>query len=346
MHNLEMKERYIATLVGCGYGDTLGMAVEGWKKSQIQKYTGGITRPIAPVLLKDNDGNLIREDEFGKLGYYTSDLSQGDITDDTILTIAIAESIAEKQGLDLHDISKKQLKEYLVRLQPNGHVLGGFGRTTKDAFENLRKGISPLESGVYPGLGNGPPMKISPLGLYMHATGRGSQTIDMARFIGKSTHMDERAIVSGIVQTDMIYSLLKENISRENFLAYARLSCILYEKQNPADYPKEEKGNLLEKINWIIDNRNILDVEAKNYLGNSALCIESYPFALFMFQKYWDNPLQGLLETVNWGGDCDTTGAIYGALAGAKNGLIFPKEWKLNEKERLTKLAEKIYELR
>jgi len=55
--------------------------------------------------------------------------------------------------------------------------------------------------------------------------------------------------------------------------------------------------------------------------------MESYPFAIFMLQKYWENPLEGLIETVNFGGDCDTTGAIYGALSGAKNGLCFPDEW-------------------
>ena len=31
-----MKERYIATLVGCALGDILGMPVEGWKREQIK----------------------------------------------------------------------------------------------------------------------------------------------------------------------------------------------------------------------------------------------------------------------------------------------------------------------
>jgi ADP-ribosylglycohydrolase len=341
-----IKERYIAGFLGCGYGDTLGMAVEGWKKQQIEKYLGRITEPIAPVLLKDAEGNLIKEDEFGKLGYYTRDLSKGDVTDDTILTMAIADSIIENKFLYLGDICKKQVAEYLLRLQPNGHVVGGFGRTTTDAFENLRKGVSPLESGVYPGLGNGPCMKIFPVGLYMHATNNYNEGIRIARVIGKATHLDERAIASGVVQADLIFELLRRNPSREQFLDYATLSCALNEKQNPENYPKSEKGNLYSRISWIKNNKDASPEEAKKILGNSALAFESYPFALFMFQKYFDNPLEGLLETVNYGGDCDTTGAIYGALAGAKSGLFFPENWQLNEKQRLVTLGEAIFNLR
>ncbi len=340
-----MENRYIATLLGCGYGDTLGMSVEGWKQAQIEKYLGKVISPIAPVLLKDKEGNLIKEDEYGKLGYYTRDLSLGDVTDDTILTIAIAESIVEKGMLDLGDISKKQLQAYVDRIQPDGHVFGGFGKTTKDAFENLRKGVSPLESGVYPGLGNGPPMKMSPIGLYMHKTGEYLEGIKMAGLIGRATHNDERAIVSGVVQASAICNLLDSDLSRGGFLGTVLACCYLQEKQNPAGFPKSEKGNLLSKLEWIIANRDISDSLAKKNLGNSALCIESYPFALFMFQKYWDNPIKGLIETVNAGGDCDTTGAIYGALAGAKNGLIFPDNWQLNEKDKLITLGKAIYQI-
>lgn len=341
-----MENRYMATLLGCGYGDTLGMSVEGWKQSQIEKYLGKITSPIAPVIIKDSKGDILREDEYGKLGYYTSDLSKGEFTDDTILTIAIAESITEKGILDLEDMSKKQLNEYLKRLQPDGKVRGGFGRTTTEAFENLRKNISPLESGVYPGLGNGPPMKMSPIGLYMHKTGEYLEGIKMAGLIGKATHKDERAIASGVVQASAICYLLDSDLSRGGFLGTVLACCYLQEKQNPAGFPKEEKGTLLSKIEWIIANRDSADSLAKKTLGNSALCIESYPFALFMFQKYWDNPIEGLIETVNSGGDCDTTGAIYGALAGAKNGMIFPEDWQLNEKERLISLGKSLYNLR
>lgn len=67
-----------------------------------------------------------------------------------------------------------------------------------------------------------------------------------------------------------------------------------------------------------------------------------------MFQKYWNNPIEGLIETVNFGGDCDTTGAIYGSLCGAKNGMIFPAKWiePLKDFEKIKKIADRIFELK
>ena len=53
--------------------------------------------------------------------------------------------------------------------------------------------------------------------------------------------------------------------------------------------------------------------------------------------------------TVNLGDDADTTGAIYGQLAGAyygENGI--PEEWKtkLAQRDLIEKFAERLYELK
>lgn len=186
-----IQEKYQATLVGCGIGDALGMPVEGWKREQIQKYTGRITEFISPVIAKDGKGELIKEDEYGKIKYYNRDLEKGEYTDDTILTMAIAESIAEKRCLDIDDITKRQVEAFQLRIQKNGHVRGGFGKTTRGAFEKIIKGTNPYESGISPGLGNGVAMKISPLALYMHATGNYGEGIKMARVIGVNSFRRE-----------------------------------------------------------------------------------------------------------------------------------------------------------
>jgi ADP-ribosylglycohydrolase len=337
-----MIDKYIATCVGSGYGDTLGMSIEGWKQSQIVKHVGRITEPIAPVILRDANGVELTGDEFGKLKYYTRDLKAGDITDDNILAIAIAESIIANEKLNLDDMMKRQVDEYKKRILPNGHVFGGFGKSTIDAFENYIKGITASECGVFPGLGTGPCMKIYPVGLYMHATGNVEEGKEMTRVIGLSTHQDERAIACGIVQANAVYKLL-EGTSREEFIEEMVSCCNKHEKPNMPGFPKYEKGTLLERLKWISQNKDVEPSEAKRILGCSSLAIEAYPFTLFMFQKYWDNPVEGLIETVNFGGDCDTTGAMYGALAGANNGMVFPKNWKLNDKDKLQDLAESIY---
>ena len=339
-------ENYFATLLGCAIGDSLGMSVEGWKKEQIKKYVGKITSPIEPVVVKEN-GIQIKYDEFGKIKDYTTDLKKGEFTDDTILTLAIAESISERRSLDLEDIARKQLQAYKSQPVVNGKILGGFGYTTEMGFKNLEKGISPLSSGVIGAPGNAPAMKISPVGLYMDATLKYSLGLEVAELIGKTTHLDPRSVASGVVQPHAVYSLL-QGISRKNFVDSLYKVCLKHEKPVNEKFKFHQAGSLASRLEWIKDNMNTDPETAFNKLGNSSSSYQSYPFAIFMFQKFWNKPIEGLIETINYGGDCDTTGAIYGALAGANNGLIFPKEWTevIKQKPRIENLAKNLYKLK
>lgn len=341
----EMKEKYQATLIGCAIGDSLGMPVEGWYREQIKKYIGKINNLINPVIVKDNDGNVIKEDEFGKIGYWTGSFKKGEYTDDTILTLALAESLIQQKKLDLEDVAKKQLEAYILNKNQ------GFGKTTINALENIAKGISPTESGLLIGPGNAPPMKMAPLGIYMHATKKIEESLNFAEDVGKITHLDPRSVVAGVIQSYAIYNLL-EGIEKNKFLDSCFEICKQKEKPLTSEHLWINAGDLTSKIKWIKDNYNASSEEAFQYFGKtpkeklpkiSSPVYKSYPFALWMFQKYWDNPLDGLIETVNFGGDCDTTGAIYGALAGSKNGLqIFPKEWLyiLQNKEKILQMGE------
>ncbi len=350
---MKTKEKYIATLIGCGIGDCLGMPVEAWSKKHIQKYVpeGRVTCPIAPLIPKDDKGNIIKKDEHGELKYYTRDLCLGEYTDDTILTIAMAKSIIQNKTLDLEDLCKKQVQAYKKCKQEDGHIRGGFGGTTKKAFENILKGSSVYSSGITPGLGNGPIMKISPIGIYMHATGKYNLGITVSEQVAKATHKDKRAIAGGIVQAHAVYTLLQKNdnnLSKQKFLNSLLQCCEKNELPLSPEDKLYERGSLLSKLRWISQNKKTSSDNAFYKLGNSALAFESYPFALFMFQKYWNKPLDGLIETINYGGDCDTTGAIYGALAGAKHGNIFPKQWikTLKDSEKIKKLGEQLYKLK
>ncbi len=342
-----MKKRFAATLLGCALGDTLGMAVEGWKKEQIEKYVGRVTEPIAPVLVKDEKGNLVKNDGFGRLKYYGRDLEKGDYTDDTIFTLAIAESIAEKKTLDLEDIAQRQLKEYMARVKEDGSPPAGFGRTTVMGMANLQKGILPINSGVIGGPGNAPAMKMSPLGLYMYATKKYVQGLGFAELIGKITHLDPRSVASGIVQAYATYALLQD-IPKDDFVNSINKLCAEYERPLNENFMIHSEGSLASRLDWIARNKDAAVEDAFCRLKNSSKVYESYPFTLFMFQKYWDSPIEGLIDTVNYGGDCDTTGAIYGALCGAKNGMIFPEDWVevIKDNEQIKNTAEKIWRLK
>ena len=320
------KDKSIGTIIGCGVGDSLGMPVEGWKPEQIKKYAGRIVGPVDPVIVKDKSGNILEADEFGKIKCWNKNLKKGDVTDDTILTLALLGSLGICAGsgkLDMGTVAKGQIKAY-----ESNHVQS-FGKTTKEAFANLQKGISPEHSGVIGGPGNAPPMKMAPLGMYMDAKNAYEEGLLFAEKVGLMTHLDPRSVAAGVMQAHAVYSLL-QGTNKEKFLSSLVDVCRRFEKPLEDKFTFSKSGTLLERMRWIIENKDGAVESAYQHLGNTSSVYRSYPFTLFMFQKYWDQPLEGLLETINYGGDCDTTGAMFGALAGAKHGNIFPKHW-LNE---------------
>lgn len=341
-----MKNRYRAVLIGCALGDTLGMSVEGWKREQIIKYLpNGITHPIDSVVITDASGKEITEDEYGKLKSWTKGLKAGDWTDDTIFTMDIAESIAELGKIDIEDIKQRHVKSYDFYEKPNSgsHAFGG---TTRKAIELIKQGSSITLAGFFGWPGNAPAMKMHPVGMYMHASGLFDESLTASQEISSITHLDPRSIASGAVQTRAIYELLN-NSTREEFLSALEDTCNYFEYPLTALHKKAEKGTLLERIEWVFLNQDKSEEEAFIHLGASSDIFSSYPFSLFMFQKNWDDPIEGMLKTINYGGDCDTTGAIFGALAGARHGMIFPEEWLsvLRDKERIISIADKIYEI-
>jgi len=322
-------ERYSATLVGCAVGDALGMPVEGWPKARIKKHCGRITEMMDPVILKDEDGERLTEDEFGKIHNWTEVFSKGEYTDDTILTLAIAESIIERGLPDLHHLTRKQLDIFQEFEQ--GRSKCGFGGTTKSAFVNLLAGVSPTKSGVIGGPGTGPAMKMAPIGMWMaleEDINRHRAGLYFAKAIGKSTHLDPRSIVCGIIQAQAIWECLaEETYGRESFMKNLGGTCQSWEVPVTKEFTWYRKGDISDRLHWIWENSNASVEEAHEYLGSSSATYQAYPFVLFMFQKYWDDPIAGLEELVNCGGDCDTTGAMFGALAGARHGMVFPDKW-------------------
>ncbi|MBI2666268.1 ADP-ribosylglycohydrolase family protein [Candidatus Woesearchaeota archaeon] len=343
-------EHYQSVFLGCAIGDALGMPVEGMKPTQIQKYVGRITEFIDPVEVRNDKGALICIDEFGKLGYYNIKLFAGEYTDDTIRTIALAESLIHCKEINLEDIAQRQLAEYTKRLRKDGTVKGGFGGTTIAGFKNLQAGKSYQESGVIGGPGNAPGMMMHPLGLYMdtkQVTEGIEKILQAAIAIGKITHLDPRSLASGVVQAHAIYGILNGN-TREDFLSAAEAVCRRFEQPATQEFSLAEQGSLLERLEWTTSHQDVSTEEAHQHLGSGSKVYSSYPFALFMMQKYWDDPVEGLIATVNYGGDCDTTGAIFGALAGARHGLCWPKEWMetVQNGEYLKKLGSKMWEMK
>ena len=326
------EDKVIGVLIGCAVGDSLGMPVEGWPKARIQKHLGEITTMIDPVVLEEES------DEFGTIHNWTKDFKAGEVTDDTVFTLELAKSIIEDPSLNLDNIAQRHISVY--EKFKAGEYKGGFGGTTKKAIRNLQKGIRWDQSGISDGLGTGPCMKMAPVGIW----GAFHQNLEMsfiekAEKIGKMTHLNDQSYICGILQAVAIYRLLISEIKKNDFLETLKQISRIYERDS-------KEKILTKKFSWIKDNQDVEIDEAHEYLSSGFVATEAYPFTVWMFQKYWNAPINGLKQTVNCGGDCDTTGAMFGALAGAKYGNIFhnPYKWfqSLRNRREIVDIGKKL----
>ena len=119
------KDKVRGMFLGCAIGDSLGMCVEGWDADRIKETHGRIETYIDPKGHKYHDG-----------------MRAGSTTDDTQLTITVAEALIEADGVDLDVQAAHHVKAF------KKHT-GGWGRTTREAIEKLANGVHWKESGIF-----------------------------------------------------------------------------------------------------------------------------------------------------------------------------------------------------
>lgn len=325
-------QRYEAVLVGGHLGDSLGGPVETWSKAEIERHYGRIDDLIAATLYRSNEGTIIPGNQAA--GNWHAQQRPGEPSDDTILTLAVARSLVE-HGYDLDAIAREHIAVIERRRKPNGSIAGGFGKTTLHAIERLAAGVSPQESGVS-GIGNAPPMKMAPVGLYAHATKSYDTSLAFARAVGVMTHDHTPSIAAGVAQAHAIYELLNGS-ERHTFLDGIVRVAQAEEEQRKG----KNIESLSEHLSWVTEHPDADIEDALRTLHNDGRAICSYPFTIFMLQKHWDDPLTGLIATVNTGGDADTNASMYGALAAARHGRFWPDTWEkqLEEESQCVMLA-------
>ncbi len=331
----QLPERASQIILGAAVGDTLGMPIEGWTPELISKYLTGVDLPLSGpetqrIVRANPDFSLL---DFPDGKFLNRQMGKGEWTDDTALLLAVAQGLIDGNGFNLDAVAKAHVDLYksIQDIDPDGGW-GAYGKTTLMAMKRLAEGADPRQSGVDEkwAQGNGPALKTAPIGILAYKTGLYEEGLEFAYDVGAMTHKNPASIASGIVQAHAVYALLEGN-NKSNFLK----ECALVARAEEDD--REEGGEYLApKLEFIAENPEMSDEDAYNALGNRFRVTENYPFALFMFSKYWDSPVEGMLAAVRMGGDADSIGAIYGSLAGAR-GVKFPADWTdiLQDKEML-----------
>ncbi len=298
MSKTTTRDRFRGCLLGLAAGDALGTALE-FKRP-------GTFQPIH---------DMIGGGPFG--------LKPGQWTDDTSMALCLAASLIERGGFDAKDQMNRYLRWYRDGYLSSTGDCFDIGNTVASALSRFRNTEEPY-SGTTDEMsaGNGSLMRLAPVPMYF--AGDAAEAIDRSADSSRTTHGAKEAVDSCRYFAGLLVGALK-GVGKETLLA-------------PHYCPVEglwERSPLAERIACIgggsFKDRNPPAIKGTGYV------VQSMEAALWALHKSQDFR-EGALLAVNLGDDADTTGAIYGQIAGAHYGSeAIPAEWR----ERLT-MATKI----
>lgn len=305
---MQLIERYRGALLGLAAGDAVGTTLEF-------REPGSFT-PI-------ND--MVGGGPFG--------LAPGEWTDDTSMALCLAESLVECSGFDPAD----QLRRY-VRWYREGHLSSNgrcfdIGNTVASALRRFERTGEPYPGETSPqSAGNGSIMRLAPVPLaYAHDL---RLAIHYAALSSRTTHNTAAAVDACRYLGALIVRALR-GVDKATLLS-------------PAWPPTSELGEQTPLA------PEIAEVAAGSFkrreppeIVGSGYVVRSLEAALWAFWRS-ESFEQGCLLAANLGNDADTTGAVYGQLAGAYYGEgEIPQAWraKLAHHDLIVSLAERLYEL-
>lgn len=301
-------EHYRGALLGLAVGDALGTTLEFKPPGSFEPIT-----------------DMVGGGPFG--------LEPGQWTDDTSMALCLADSLIERQGFDPRD----QMERY-VRWYHDGYLSStgecfDIGNTTYMSLRQFERSGDPYAGPQDPNTaGNGSLMRLAPVPLAyandpqqaLLRAGESSQTTHGAR-----TCVDACRYFAGLI-VGIVNGEGKERVLEPH---YSPVDGMWEQQPLTPDVAAVAAGSFHDKAPP--------EIRGTGYV---VACLEA---ALWAFAST-DSFAAGALEAVNLGDDADTTGAVYGQIAGAYYGAAaIPAAWrnKLAKLETIERMAHQLFEL-
>jgi ADP-ribosylglycohydrolase len=307
------EDRYIGCILGEAIGDALGMPfAEGPKHHSEPLITEFLpSRGVAPFVVP-----------VAELGRSESEppLAAGQWTDDTQLTLALAQTLIDEQGLFVPEAWAHKLVQWL-NAAPRGAGLSSL----QAAFE-LRTGDLNWDEAADPdGGGVGAATRVAPVALWAPQDPERRNRVAVMQAQVTHGHPDAQAAALGIAEA----------------VALALTSGPLTVAQAPADFA----GMVVDAVEGFdprfaemarcfgLAQRLLADdidpASAIRALGTSGWSREAAPVALYIALRFAADPEQALVTAINSGGAADALGSIVGAILGALHGVYgLPEHWR------------------
>jgi ADP-ribosylglycohydrolase len=285
---ISQQSRYQGCLMGLAVGDALGTSVE-------------FQAPNTFVPMTDMIGGGV----FG--------LAKGQWTDDTSMALCLAESLLKCGGFNAHDQMERFTRWWRQGYLSSTGTCFDIGNTVSQALAVYAATGNPLAGSTHPhSAGNGSLMRLAPVPLFYASTPK--QAIRMSADSSKTTHgavacVDACRFLGGLI-VGAIQGASKEMLLSREYTPVAGLW---------DDEP------LCEEIRAIAHGS--FKHKAPPAIVGSGYVVQSLEAALWAFH-HSSSFEEGCLMAVNLGDDADTTGAIFGQIAGAFYGVNgIPQDW-------------------
>ncbi len=283
-----LQDKFRGALLGCFLGDAFGVGFEGMTPGKVQFHIGNLSRSFTRCY-----------------------------TDDTDMTLALAESLAQHGQVDPEDVAEQFSKHC--------DLTRGYGAGTINAILALRAGSKwdqvarvVFEKGSF---GNGAAMRVSPIGLFYHDNAAALEEAALKQAMITHVHLLGQwgAVMQACSVGLAVIKSPKEPLEEE---AIVHLREVLW--RGPIEYVKA-----LNKIEEMLAQRRRPGVqEVVRSLGNGVEAHLSVPSACYIALTYSPDFCAAVRAAISLGGDADTIAGMVGAIVGAHVGeKRLPAEW-------------------
>jgi len=304
MNRGELKDRIAGALYGVAIGDALGAPLEFMSAARIKEQYGWVTEMMGGGWLN---------------------VKPGETTDDTAMTLAVAEGILENPDDPIAAIGERFIKwvqngpkdigatcSQSIRQAVVAGRTSGTGRPSDTQWFTASKDTATANGGRSGG--NGALMRTVYPGLYYSSR---LMAVETAGAIAQMTHWDKNSTEACSLYTDMLW-LITEAVSNDQ---EDRISRFLTE------ILAETKYDLVE---CLIEDKEHHIANPTGYVVDSFRCALISVYTTRTFED-------AIIKAANLGGDADTIAAITGGLAGVIYGFVeIPTRWieALSEDDR------------
>jgi ADP-ribosylglycohydrolase len=293
------RNAFEGALVGLAVGDALGYPAEFHRRAAILRAYG-----------PEGIHNFVSAGDPGGSRH-----PPGTYTDDTQMSLAVAEALIEFGGGDLDTLMRGMAARFATwSVSPENDRSPG--TTTMTACDRLVSGVNWREAGVPNSKGCGSAMRVASIGLFFWRNI--PRLLETARASSLITHGHDAAI-EGAAAAALLVGLAMSKRNPEEMFKTLMEEC--------APRSPDLKA-CLEKLPQLLEADPAEALSARG-LGEGWVAEEAVVSAMYCF---WRAPLDfqaSVLLAVNTDGDSDSIACIVGGISGAFNGLgAIPEGWQ------------------